>query len=169
MSYGYPAYQQPYHPQPYQAVRTSAPPSVHVVAVIQYLIGFVTLLAAVLLGTIAFGVLDIQTADLASQYREVMAGSMVVVVAVVGFDALCWLVVARKLQRGRQWARILTIVLSVLSIAGSVYQYATLPAVRGGDPLQAAGPFAVAVAVPVLFVLLLNTRAARSWFRRRTY
>jgi hypothetical protein len=30
-------------------------------------------------------------------------------------------------------------------------------------------PSVVAIAVPALFVLLLNTRAARAWCRHRTY
>jgi hypothetical protein len=65
-----------------------------------------------------------------------------------------WLVIARKLQRGRQWARVTVLLLSVLSIAGTGYEVWQL-----GDRHLLPG-----LALPVLYVLLLNTRAARSWF-----
>ncbi len=82
---------------------------------------------------------------------------MAAIVAVVGIIAI-WL--GRKVQVGRNWARIILIVLNVLSLAGTAYNVITERTVDvtiGG------------VILPVLCLILLNTRAARSWCHYRTY
>jgi hypothetical protein len=72
-----------------------------------------------------------------------------------GVIALMWLIIARALQRGQQWARVTVLMLSVLAIAGTGYN-----AWRLQYPPALAG-----VVLPLLYLLLLNTRKARSWFR----
>jgi hypothetical protein len=64
-------------------------------------------------------------------------------------------VIARQLQRGQQWARMTVLMLSVLSIAASSYEVWRL-----GDR-----QLLPALVLPLLYLLLLNTRAARTWFR----
>ena len=91
------------------------------------------------------------------QFIEGQAGLvMAVATAVV---ALMWLTIARSLQRGRQWARITVLMLCVLTIAATGYDAWRL---RDGQLL-------VGLPLPLLYVLLLNTRAARSWFRWGTW
>jgi hypothetical protein len=78
-------------------------------------------------------------------------------IAIVGLIAI-WL--GRKVQRGRNWARVILIILNVLSLAGtaySMYQSRTVDVSLGG------------VIIPILCLILLNTRAARSWCHYRTY
>ena len=89
------------------------------------------------------------------------AAALVLLVAagVLAVLALITLVIARKLQRGRQWARALVLFLSVVSVASVAYSFYTT-----ADPRSAAGLF-----LPVLYLILLNTRAARSWFRAHNW
>jgi hypothetical protein len=80
------------------------------------------------------------------------------VIAVVGLTAI---LLGRKVQRGRNWARVVLTGLNVLSAAGAAWQAYTLAGW--------SAPAVMAIAIPALFVILLNTRAARSWCRYRTY
>jgi len=82
-----------------------------------------------------------------------------VMAAGLGIVALMWLIIARSLQRGQQWARITVLTLSVLSIAATGYD-----AWHFQDSQVLVG-----IALPVLYVMLLSTRAARSWFRWGTW
>ena len=144
--YGYP-------PPPVQ--RRSAPGPVHVVAGLMYMFGGVLLLLAVVavLSVVAEGL--VAEADLPPALRDTAAGvgiAIGVLLAVVGFASL---VLARKVQRGRQWARVLVLVLSGLSLAATV-----LEMVRGGSPNALSG-----LVLPVLFAILLSLPDARAWFR----
>jgi hypothetical protein len=155
MSYGYASYG---YGTAY-ASRRSAPPSVHGVAILQYLAGFVLLLAAGLITLVSVAG-DRWTADLPDSARNMIAGTGLAIAAFLGFAGLFTVVVGRKLQRGRQWARILVMVLSALSLAGTLYN---------GLLLSRDTNVLVGLVFPVLYLILLNTRAARSWFRARTY
>ena len=77
----------------------------------------------------------------------------------LGVLGLVWLVIARSLQRGGQWARITVLMLSVLAIAGIVYDRW-----RSHDPHVLVG-----LALPGLQVMLLDTAVSRSWFRDRVW
>lgn len=172
MSYGYQA------PQGYNAynaysgygtpypVRRSAPASIHTVAIIQYLGGLLALAFAALLALVAFGGASRYSADI-DRYGDLsrtgittvatLFGVMAAIVAVVGIIAI-WL--GRKVQVGRNWARIILIILNVLSLAGTAYNVImerTVDVTIGG------------VILPALCLILLNTRAARSWCHYRTY
>jgi hypothetical protein len=144
--------------------RATAPTSVQVVALFQYLGGLLALLAATGVVLLIYGrgrVIDEQRVQIPEtvrrQFVEGQAGLvMAVATAVV---ALMWLIIARSLQRGRQWARITVVMLCVLSIAATGYDAWRL---RDGQLL-------VGLPLPLLYVLLLNTRAARSWFRWGTW
>ena len=169
MSYGYPAPQgysaYPGYGTPYP-VRHSAPASIHTVAIIQYIGGFFALLAAGLLALVAFGGASRYSSEI-DRYGDLsrtglttvatLFGVMAGIVAVVGLIAI-WL--GRKLQRGRNWARIILIILNVLSVAGTAYNVVTNQTVD----ITLGG-----VIIPVLCLILLNTRAARSWCHYRTY
>lgn len=152
MAYGYP---QPPYPAPYQQ-RRSAPASVHTVAILFYLAG-----VAVLLGAAGVAALAAGAAGTPSQLPPQAAGYVTeggfIVAAVLAVLALVYFLFGRKLQRGRQWARVIVLILSTFAILGAVLQV-----VLTREPTVAAGGV-----VPLLFILLLNTSAARSWFRRR--
>jgi hypothetical protein len=136
--------------------RRSAPASVHVVALFQYLGALATLAVAVVVALIARGVAgSLPTDRLPDGVRTGLTGGGLVIAVTLGVLGLCWLLVARKLQRGRQWARVTVLALSVLSIAGTAYDY------WSGRRLG----ILVGLALPLLYVLLLSTRRARSWFR----
>ncbi len=105
--------------------RATAPASVHLVALFQYIAGLLGLLAAAGIVLLLYGhgrVIDDQ-------------------------------------QRGQQWARITVLALSLLSIAATAYD-----AWRFQDRTVLIG-----LAPPLLYLLLLSTRAARSWFRYGTW
>ncbi|TML21678.1 MAG: hypothetical protein E6G35_17200 [Actinobacteria bacterium] len=149
--YGRPALVARYH-------RGTAPPSVHVVALLQYVGALLTLLAAAGVALLTFGgrlALDRRRIQLPANVEQGLTGAGAIIAGALAMVALLWLVIARKLQRGRQWARITVILLSLLSIAGTAYQ-----AWQFADRQLLPG-----LALPILYVLLLNTRAARSWFK----
>jgi hypothetical protein len=100
-------------------------------------------------------VIDQSRVQIPAQVEQGLTGAGLVIAGALGIVALLWLVIARKLQTGQQWARITVILLSLLSIAGTSYEVWQL-----ADRQLLPG-----LALPVLYVLLLNTRAARSWFR----
>ncbi|HKT04211.1 MAG TPA: hypothetical protein VJT31_32200 [Rugosimonospora sp.] len=141
--------------------RSGAPASVHVVAFFQYLGALATLAAAVLVALIArhaTGTLPVDRIP-ESVRTGLAANGSLVIAGTLGVLGLLWLLVARKLQRGRQWARVTVLTFSVLSLAGTAYNFWL-----GRQPDVLAG-----VVLPLLFVLLLSTRAARSWFRYGTW
>jgi hypothetical protein len=165
MSYGYRGYEQswPAYPQPGFALgtpylaRRSAPASVHVVAILQYLGGLLVLAGAGVLAGLAAGVVsaphdpnvDVMTPAGASRLFAVAAGFL----AVCGLVAI---VLGRKVQRGRSWARVVLIVLNVISVLATLYQsFAVFHDTR----------YLAGLALPVLYLILLNTRAARAWCR----
>jgi hypothetical protein len=140
--------------------RATAPASVHIVALFQYVGGLLTLLAATGVVLLVYGrgkVLDEQRIRIPdTMRRQIVEGQAGLVMAIgLAVVALMWLLIARSLQRGGQWARITVLMLSVLSIAATGWDAWHF---RNGQVL--AG-----VALPLLYLLLLNTRAARSWFR----
>jgi hypothetical protein len=152
----YPGYYGQYPPAyPYRPARTSAPVSVHLAAFVLYLSGLLVLLAAAAVYAVTRG-----AAGTAGAVPAEVSRAGVPAAIALALYALCWLFVGRKVQRGRQWARVLVLVLSVLSVVGGVVEV-----LRTGASGLTVGQFVV----PVLLVLLLNTTAARSWFRYHTY
>src|SRR4051812_7233258 len=108
MAYAYPP-QPVYQPQPAYAMRTTAPVSLHVVAIFQYLGGLLTLGAGALIALAVFGGMPRWQAALDSAYPDRTASSVVTPVAavVIGIFAVVGLiavVLGRKVQRGRNWA-----------------------------------------------------------------
>jgi len=174
MSYGYPqppaypqppVYPQPGYPPQYgygQPGRTTAPISVHIIAILQYLGGLVLLAVAVLFGLAGTASNRMVTQlDLAPNARDMVTRASFVGAAIVGTIALLVFIVARKLQRGRQWARILVLFFATIDLLGAVYTVVG----RG----QHGGVGYGAIVGPLLVIILLNTGAARSWFRYHTY
>jgi hypothetical protein len=151
-----------YGPHP---VRSTAPVSLHLVAVVQYLGGLLTLALAAMLGLAAADLFPrLEYAAGAATYTNRPADITVITAVIIGVLALVGLtaiVLGRKLQRGRNWARIVLTALNLLSAAGAIWQAYTLA--------DWSAPTVTAIAIPVAFVLLLNTRAARAWCRSRTY
>jgi hypothetical protein len=165
MSYGYGqpqyvAYAPPVAGYAHPA-RRSAPPGVHVIAILQYVSGFAALATAAVAVYLAIAVSqeapdpnhDIIGPDGAARLFGLFAAFMTVV-------GLVTVLLGRKVQRGRQWARVLVLILSVLSIAGVV---ASIAAER------TVSPYGYGLIYPLLCLVLLNTRAARSWFRWHTW
>jgi hypothetical protein len=153
MAYAYP-------PQPVYAMRTTAPVSLHVVAIFQYLGGLVMLGIAALFGFAASDMLD-RYGDRLGADATGFAPVIAVVVTSFAVVGLIAIVLGRKVQRGRNWARVVLILLNVLSVLSVAWQTYT-------TSLFTAATI-VSLAMPVLFLILLNTRAARSWCRYGTY
>jgi hypothetical protein len=142
--------------------RRSAPASVHIVALFHYLSGLVLLavaVAIVLLARVATGTTAGPLARVPQSVRDGLSGGGYIIAGALGVLGLLWLLVARKLQRGQQWARITVIMFSMLSVAA-----AAATAYLNQDPHLLA-----ALAPPLLYIILLATRAARSWFRYGTW
>lgn len=77
-----------------------------------------------------------------------------------GLAGLFALAIGRKLRRGRQWVRLSLLVASGCNLAGTLYFGIVVG--KRTNPL-------LGVVAPVLCLILLNTPAARTWFRRRRY
>ncbi|WP_033345714.1 hypothetical protein [Catenuloplanes japonicus] len=160
MSYGYaqPHQYTAYPPAPVQQpMRRSAPPSVHTLAFLQYLGGLIQLAAAVAVVLLPTSEL-FETPGLAINPAQLEQASYVVA-GMLAIGALISFTIGRKLQRGRQWARVLVMIFSIIPVVAVAAQIAMT-----GDPTSAAGLLG-----PALYLLLLNTRAARSWFRYHTW
>jgi len=171
MSYGYgqPQYAAYAPPPPAygHAGRRSAPPGVHVLAILQYLAGLVTLGVAALFAWAAIVVAngtyeDISGTPIADDLIDSEGAAVVlgVIAGVVALFGLITILLGRKLQRGRQWARVIVLMLSILSLASVAASVALT---------QQIDVSIASVAYPVLCLILLNTGAARSWFRYRTW
>ncbi len=136
--------------------RHYAPAPVQVVALIQYLLALCTIVATVLATLIVVRAGSKVGGDrLPDSVRRGVAGGGLVIPITLAVLGLVWLAIARSLQRGGQWARITVLMLSVLAIAGIVYDRW-----RSHDPHVLAG-----LALPALQVVLLDTAVSRSWFR----
>lgn len=137
------------------APRRTAPPSVHVIAVLQYLGGVAALAAGALFGYLAVVAgRDVQTEDDFFDPTTI-AIAFGILAGVLALSGLIAILLGRKVQRGRQWARVVVLMLSLISaisIVGCIVLY------------QAGVWTAIGVAYPALCAGLLNTRAARSWF-----
>jgi hypothetical protein len=162
MSYGYsPSYPPTRYDYGYaEPTRRSAPASVHLVAIMQYLGGLVLLVIGAVAAAFALGGGRYLDTGAASPVAADLRGAGLATGAVFVFGGLLTMVIGRKVQRGRQWARVLVLLLSVLSVAFTLYSGLVL----GGDTNALFG-----LVVPVLYVVLLSMPAARSWFRSHTY
>jgi hypothetical protein len=129
----------------------------------QYLAGSAVLFGA---GLLAF--MGLASQRMPAQFEGVavpaelrgLRDALLAVAAGVALVGIIVIVVGRKLQRGRQWARVLVLVLSALDLAGALYAGFT----------QETSPRGIAaIVVPALYLGLLNTPSARSWFRAHTY
>ena len=159
MSYGYQyGYAAPY------AQRRSAPASLHIVAIVQYLGGLFTWLVAALFALIAFGSTRIPELEQRLPNGVNVNGAAVAIGLVAGFFFLVGLiaiVLGRKVQAGRNWARIVLTILNGLSVLGSLAQLVHSGGYQNG--------FLPGLLIPLLCLILLNTGAARSWCHYRTY
>jgi hypothetical protein len=164
MSYYSPQYSGYDTPHPY---RRSAPASIHVVAVLQYLGGALVLLVAGLLGVAGAVGLHRFGADL-GRYRTATGTVIFLAAAFVALIGIIAIWLGRKVQIGRNWARIVLIILNALSVLGTFYRISHEH--LGPDALERhVGGYLGELVLPMLCFLLLNTRAARSWCRYRTY
>jgi hypothetical protein len=146
--YGRPALvaQYPWHP----------PAGVQLAALVQYL-GAILLIASAGLATlIARGVTRYAAVErIPESIRQGVAGGGLIIPITLAVLGVFWFVIAHHLELGRQWARTTMLVLSVLSGAAVGYD-----AWRSRDTDLLLG-----LALPLLYLVLLNTRAARMWFR----
>src|SRR5919198_222812 len=143
----------PYQPQPYQPAyqpRSSAPFSVHFVAFFIYLGGVFVLLGALGVGAVALGATQLPTDQIPEQYRNAITGVGVGVAVVLLLFSFLYFLIARKLQ-----------IVAVVSMSGGG---------DVGDQVRTSAIVAAGASLigPVLFTVLLNTSAARSWFRYHT-
>ncbi len=139
--------------------RPTAPASVHLVALGLYIGALSTLVLAAAVASVAMRQRFVPVDRVPGRVREGLNGGGVVIAVALAVLALAWLVIARRLQRGASWAR------------GVVVTFSLLVLVLGGYAAwRSHGPRPLAVGVvPLLYLVLLSTRAARSWFRWGTY
>ena len=162
MAYAYQpqqAWQQPY------PLRGTAPISLHVVAVFQYIGGLLTLALGALSALAVFRIMpELQLHTGADTWTTrphditIATGIVCGSIMLVGLIAI---VLGRKVQRGRNWARVVLTLLNALSVLGGLWQ--------GYTSGSAYASTLLSIAFPLLFLVLLNTRAARSWCRYGTY
>lgn len=146
--YGRPALvaRYPWHP----------PAGVQVIALLQYLGALLVIAAAALATLIARGVTRYAIVEsIPLPVRQGVAGGGLVIPITLAVLGVFWFVIAHNLELGRQWARTTVLMLSVLVAAGIGY-----------DAWWSRSPkVLVGLALPLLYLMLLNTRAARAWFR----
>jgi len=160
----YPAYPEyggyppdPYGPPPPPPAPPRAPVGVHIVAIMQYLTGLVLVLAAVAIGIVTFNEGRVGDTELPDSVRGAVTGAGLAIAALALVCGLIAISIGLRVHRGKQWARVLVLILSALSLATNVY---TLVTTGVADPLTG-------LVLPILYLVLLNTRAARDWFRYR--
>jgi hypothetical protein len=157
MSYGYSATVPDYQGYDEAVRRRSAPASVRVLATVQYLAGLALLAVAGLIVLTAAG---------GTRYTDPVSGHLlhsqgVSAAGLYGFAGLFVLVIGRKLHRGRQWARVFVLAVSVVTASATLY-----------DGLAGTGTrtnVLIGLVCPVVYLVLLNTAAARAWYARRGY
>lgn len=158
MTYGYAPH--PMYVQQQPPAHRSAPVSVHFIAILYYLGGAIYLLAAAGAGLIAasgrLDQLDTSRVQISQDERVVATVTAVAVLAVLGLITI-WF--GRRLQLGRQWARVLLMTLLVLSVA----------AIAAATWMAQDPTVLIALVQPAFYLMLLNTRAARSWFKHHTW
>ncbi|MGH3647637.1 MAG: hypothetical protein ACRDTM_10760 [Micromonosporaceae bacterium] len=163
----------PHYPQqqyaPGYGLRTSAPFSVHFVAFFIYLGGLVVLLAAGLLGVLALGSSQLSSADLPPEAAQLILGGGLVIAVILLLISFLYFLIARKLQKGRQWARVLVLIFCVLGLLGGVLNTVMVFSRLDAVPPSLLASLASGFVGPVLFLILLNTTAARYWFKHHTY
>jgi len=135
------------------------PVGVQLVALVQYLSALLIIAGAGLATLIARGVTRYAVVErIPEPVRQGVAGGGLVIPIALAVLGVSWFVVARGLESGRQWARTTVLIISVLGAAGIGYA-----AWRLRDPDLLLG-----LALPLLYLTLLNTRPASIWFRYGT-
>jgi len=142
-------------PPPGFPARRRAPLGVHLVAVLLYLTGLTLLFAAT--GTVLLHYGDGRVAgnELPASTQEWISGFGLPIAALSAVVGLFALLLGRRVHRGRQWARIAVLGFSALSLVTNGYMLVTTGM---ADPLTG-------LVLPVLNLVLLNTGAARGYFR----
>jgi hypothetical protein len=158
MAYGYThAYPPEAPPPPPPPARRRAPTEVHLAAALLYFTALFLCFAAVAFAAATYADGRVAGTDLPETAREwgAQLGLPMAALAVVG--ALAAFVVGRRVHKGRRWARLFVIVVSLFGLGLNGFML-----VRTGfaDPLTG-------LVLPVLYLALLNTRAARDFFAGR--
>lgn len=135
--------------------KSSAPFPVHLTAFVMYLVGLVSALAGAAVWAVGQG-----AAGTADGLPPALVDGGTPAAAALAVHAACWWLVARCLQTGRRWARILVLVLSGTSLVALVASVV----VAGPGPATVAP-----LVLPAAFLVLLNLTASRSWFRYGRY
>ncbi|GLY96589.1 hypothetical protein [Actinoplanes sp. NBRC 103695] len=158
MTYGYAPH--PMYVQQQPPAHRSAPVSVHFIAILHYLGGAIYLLTAAGAGLLAatggLDHLDTSRIQISQDEQLVATVTTVAVLAVLGLITI-WF--GRRLQLGRQWARVLLMTLLLLTVA----------AIAAGTWVAQDPTVLIALVQPAFYLMLLNTRAARSWFKNHTW
>jgi hypothetical protein len=142
-------------PPPPFPERRRAPLSVHAAATLLYLGGLALILAAATTVFLMYGGDAAADVELPPRTREWLAELGLPTAAVLAVAGLFAYAVARRLQRGRRWARILVLVFCAVSLASNLFSLVT-----NGTAEVLSG-----LVLPVLYLVLLNTTAARRFFR----
>lgn len=138
--------------------RRTAPPAVHVLAVLQYLGGVAAMAVAGLFAYLTVVVVgDPNTPD-DFIHPKTLAIAFGVLSAFAAVAGVLGIVLGRMLQTGRPWARVVVLILSGLTIV----------VVVGSIVVHEAHPTHLMFTLyPALCLALLNTPTVRTWFHGR--
>jgi hypothetical protein len=145
-----------YYGRPALVARYRTPIPVRVVASVQYLCALLTLAAAGLAASLVWRVTRPAALDrVPESVRHGVAGGGPLIPVTLTALGVLWLLIARSLARGRQWARTTVVMLSVLAIAAAVF----------AGWLRRDPQYLLGMLPPLLNLSLLDTWVARGWFR----
>jgi hypothetical protein len=130
---------------------------VHLAAALLYITGLVLLFAAVAALVVRFDDSQVAGTYLPESASEWVRTLSLPIAALAAVGALAAIVIGRRVHKGRQWARLLVLVVSAVSLGLNGFMLFTA---GFADPLTG-------LVLPVLYLALLNTRAARHFFAGR--
>lgn len=158
MAYGYThAYPPPPPPPPPPPARRRAPAEVHLAAFLLYITGVVLLFVAVAALAVRLDDRRVEGRYLPVGTSDWVSTLSLPIAALAAVGALAAFVIGRRVHRGRQWARLFVLAVSALGLGLNGFML-----VKAGfaDPLTG-------LVLPVLYLALLNTRAARDFYAGR--
>lgn len=170
-----PPYQPPASPPPYPyapyPTRMRRPVGVTILAVLDIIAGIIVLLGAIGAFVLA-GYLSSSTVKqnlqqhLPTWFLNIAPVAMAALGMILLVIAIIIFLVARGFLKGRNWSRVLAIVLLVLSIISSVFDLIATATFIPGALIR----FLIAIIIPVLLIIYLTRPGVKAWFHQpRTY
>lgn len=153
----------PYAPYP---VRRSRPVGVTILAVLEILVGILVLLGSIGVFVLA-GSLTLSSVrqnieqNLPSWFVNIAPAALAIFGVVLLIIAIIIFLVARGFLKGKNWSRVLAMILLVLSILGSVINLIATGLFSAGALVS----FIIAIIIPVLLIFYLTRPGVKAWFK----